>query len=97
MDVGGDFFDLINSFIIKYLFENAKSVKFICPFTFNDIKNIRGKNIKDLLDQLKLMSESHLSTFVESIIPIVTKCVPKNTTENYDIDFIINDIHEILC
>ena len=37
MDSHGEFFDLLNSFIIKYLFENAKSVKFICPFTYEEI------------------------------------------------------------
>lgn len=39
MDAHGQFIDLINSFIIKYLFVNAKSVKFLCPITFNELRN----------------------------------------------------------
>ena len=49
MDAHGEFFDLLNSFVIKYLFENAKSVKFLCPFTFEEISLARGKAVRDLL------------------------------------------------
>ena len=50
MDAHGEYFDLLNSFVIKYLFENAKSVKFLCPFTFEEIGLGRGKAVRDLLD-----------------------------------------------
>ena len=76
MDADGPFFDLLNSFIIKFLFENAKTVKFLCPLTNNEIEQVRGKSVFDLFNQLKLMCPNHLMSFVDSIIPVITKCKP---------------------
>ena len=50
MDAYDKFFDLLYSFVIKYLFENAKSVKFLCPITFDEISLSGGKAIRDLLE-----------------------------------------------
>lgn len=76
LDTNGPFFDLLNSFIIKYLFENARNVKFILPFTHDEIYMTKGICLKGLVDQLQRMSQSHLATFVDSVIPMVTKCKP---------------------
>ena len=53
MDTNGKFFDLLNSFVIKYLFLNAKSVKFITTFTFEEISHCRGSAIRDMVEQLQ--------------------------------------------
>lgn len=47
------------------------------------------------MDQIKCMSESHLLTFVDSIIPVITKCKPNNTNDDYDLDFIKKEIEDI--
>lgn len=52
LDTNGAFFDLLNSFIIKYLFENAKSVKFLLPFTRDEISLGKGACVKGMVDQL---------------------------------------------
>ena len=41
-DTNGEFFDLLNSFVIKYIFLHAKSVRFLLPFTFGEIGQNRG-------------------------------------------------------
>lgn len=43
------------------------------------------------------MSDSHISTYSDSILPVVTKCKPNNNKFDYDKDMISNDIYEILC
>ena len=84
MDTHGPFFDILSSFVIKYIFENAKTVKFICPFTFDEIGMERGKVIRELLTQLQQMSKNHLVTIVDSIIPVVTKCRAESKIIDYD-------------
>ena len=48
-DTGGNFISLINCFISKFIFENAKSVRFLIPFTQVAIQDGRGSHIRDLL------------------------------------------------
>ena len=88
LDAHGYFFDLLNSFIIKYIFQNAKSVKFLLPFTYDEINLMRGVTLRGLMDQLKRMSHSHLLSFVDSVIPVVTKCRPNSKHVDYDLGVI---------
>ena len=41
------------------------------------------------------MGKNHLVNFVDSIIPIVTKCRPESTIKDYDLDLIRDDIEDI--
>lgn len=41
-DTGGNFISLINCFISKFIFKNAKSVRFLIPFTQVAIQDGRG-------------------------------------------------------
>lgn len=41
-DTGGDIFNFINSFINKYIFSIAKSIRIILPFTVYQLSNARG-------------------------------------------------------
>lgn len=96
MDTNGAFFDLINCLMIKFLFEHAKTVKFLLPFTVSEINEIRGKAVTDLLDQINLMSGSHMLDFVDSVIPVITKCTPNDVNKNYDLELIQNDLQKII-
>ena len=51
-DTFGPFFDVLNGFVLKYLFEHASKVKFLCTITFDQIDQNRGKAIRDLFIQL---------------------------------------------
>lgn len=48
-DTGGNFISLVNCFISKFIFENAKTVRFLVPFTQVAIQDGRGSHIRDLL------------------------------------------------
>lgn len=45
---------------------------------------------------MKLMCQNHIVTFVDSIIPVITKCTPNDQSKNYDLEFAQNDIYEII-
>ena len=42
------------------------------------------------------MSKTHLLTFVDSIIPVVTKCPPERNDDEYDCEYIRKIIYEAL-
>ena len=96
MDMNGPIFDLLNCFIIKYIFEHVKTVKFLLPFTLAEIDSGRGRAITELLGQLSLMTGRHLVNFVDSFIPVITKCSPQNSKKNQDRDLICNDTYEVI-
>lgn len=85
MDTSGPFIDLVNCMVIKYIFDQASSVKFICPITIDEINESKGKGLRDLIDQLQIMCDSHIVNYVNSFIPVITKC---KTNGDYDLEMI---------
>lgn len=84
-DTNGEFFDLLNSFVIRYIFLHAKSVRFLLPFTFGELELNRGQAIKDMITQMNLMNNNHMLTYVDSVIPVITKCRTESKHVNYDV------------
>lgn len=48
-DSSGEMIDLISCFTDKFLFMNAKSIRFILPMTLDQIDNTRGQKVRDLV------------------------------------------------
>ena len=48
-DTGGELIDFCNTFIIKHIFQIAKSVKFIVPIPLAQISDMRGRGPRQQL------------------------------------------------
>lgn len=48
-DTSGDMIELINCFVDKFIFNNAKSVRILCPMTIEQITASRGTGVTDLI------------------------------------------------
>lgn len=46
-DTGGDFIEIINNFVIKYIFSKARSVRFLIPLTVDSIYESRGQVLSE--------------------------------------------------
>ena len=90
-DTGGNFISLVNCFISKFIFENAKTVRFLVPFTQVAIKDGRGSHIRDLLRTIQHVCSQELNTVIEAIQPVMTQIKPD---EDNDVD--IDEIRQTI-
>ena len=60
-DTAGDFIDLINSLIDRYIFSKANKVRFLILLTVSQIYNNKGSEVKSQLDSLMKMCKASLS------------------------------------
>lgn len=83
-DADGELIDLVNCFVNKKIFNIASKVKFLIPFSYNQIYDSRGKNIMDHVETVMALCEnSQLQELTNSILPVITRCP---VTDDNDID-----------
>lgn len=91
-DTGGMLIELINNFVIKQIYNNAKSVRFLFAITHNEIVSTKGQKLREFINLLDMMCRSEISSIKESVIPILTKCKPGD--DEIDLDDVRNTIGE---
>ena len=98
MDTGGPLIELINCFICKSMFNQAKSIKFIVPVSRLQISNSRGKSIIEQIQKILNLSWLSHSDLIEAIIPVITKVEPQqeDLNEEDDLEILQANIHNIL-
>lgn len=57
-DSDGELIDLVNCFVNKKIFNIASKVKFLIPFSYNQIGDARGKNIMDHVETVMALCEN---------------------------------------
>lgn len=57
-DADGELIDLVNCFVNKKIFNIASKVKFLIPFSYNQIYDSRGKNIMDHVETVMALCEN---------------------------------------
>ena len=43
------------------------------------------------------MRDTHISSFIDSVIPVITKCQPKSRDDKNSLEYIKDEIYEIMC
>lgn len=57
-DSDGELIDLVNCFVNKKIFNIASKVKFLIPFSYNQIMDSRGKSIMDHVETVMALCEN---------------------------------------
>jgi hypothetical protein len=76
-DTAGEFVEVINSMVIKRIFMQAKSLRFLIPISQKSITDARGNQMRMHGNLIKRTFRDNLDTFIESIQPMITKCQPE--------------------
>ena len=84
-DTNGDLIEYINTFIGKKIFNIAKDIKIIMPFTCGEIQDQRGNLVASLLKLMQNIFQNYLGQKSFSIIPVLTKVDPSDDEFNFDI------------
>ena len=77
-----------------YIFQIAKTVRFVMPITYSQIQESRGYAVRSHFDSVKRMCEENLDVMLKSILPIITKANPKD--DEIDVDAIRETVKEQL-
>lgn len=85
-DPSGDLTEFVNCFVTKFIFKQAKRMRFLIPLTLAQIHEVRGKPARDQLAIVSNICSERLDVLIESIQPILTKVDP--TDDGTDLDFI---------
>lgn len=85
-DTSGDLTEFVNCFVNKFIFKQAKRVRFLIPLTISQIEEVRGKPAREQLEVVSNICSEQLDVMIDSIQPILTKVDP--TEENTDIELI---------
>lgn len=80
-DTNGILIEFINMFIIKCIFQRVKRVRFIVPITQAQITNNRGIGVREQIKSLQKICSADISSMVDALIPVLTKCNPKKKTD----------------
>lgn len=72
-DTGGATKDIVNAALIKYLLENARSVRAILTVSEQELGGLRGKGLQSVLKHIRMLSEDFRN---ESVGLLVTKVKP---------------------
>ena len=91
-DTGGELMDFCNTFIIKNIFQVAKSVKFIIPIPLAQINDSRGRGPREQIQVVQRMCSLSLEEMNKSILPVITKVKPND--ENFDLDNVKHVMNE---
>lgn len=86
-DTGGSLIDLVNSFVTKKIFQQAKHVKLILVLTAAQIEASRGQAVKDTLRVIQNICQGDMLDTIKSIQPLLSMCKPNS---DIDIDKIKN-------
>lgn len=85
LDSGGDLIQFINSFLNKKIFSLVKEVKFLVPFTVNQIREQRGQSVREQISTImRVCKGCDLNKVIESIQPLITKV--KVTDQDFDLE-----------
>lgn len=93
-DTSGELIEIVNNFVVKFIFKMAKQVRFIIPITHGQIKESRGSELKNQLDTVLRMSDTNLQEMQQSIQPVITQV--KTSEDGVDIDDLRNNFQESL-
>lgn len=93
-DTSGELIEIVNNFVVKFIFKMAKQVRFIIPITHGQIKESRGSELKNQLDTVLRMSDTDLQEMQQSIQPVITQV--KTSEDGVDIDDLRNNFQESL-
>lgn len=88
-DTGGQLIALVNSFVGKFIFAGAGTVRFLVPLTQSSIESSRGAQIKDVLHTMQNICSEDMGEVIDAIQPVITKCKPSD--DDADID-VIRDV-----
>ena len=94
LDAGSLNMRILNCFILMYIFQIAKTVRFVMPITYSQIQESRGYAVRSHFDSVKRMCEENLDVMLKSILPIITKANPKD--DEIDVDAIRETVKEQL-
>ena len=83
-DTGGELIDFCNTFIIKHIFQKAKTVKFIIPMPLAQINDGRGRGPREQIQVIQRICSLSLEAMIQSILPVITKAKPGD--DNFDLD-----------
>lgn len=93
-DPSGDLTEFVNCFVTKFIFKQAKRVRFLIPLTLSQIQEVRGKPAREQLKIVSNICSERLDVMIESIQPILTKVDP--TDQDVDIELICHSFAEQL-
>lgn len=62
LDTSGDFIDIINSFIAKNIFMQARSVRFLAPITYQQMLSNRGMEVREQMQLFETMYSAELGS-----------------------------------
>lgn len=93
-DSGGLMVDFINSFINKMILKRAPNVKILMPLTITQITASRGDGVREFIQTLQNMCNTHDPKVANSIQLVITQCkLDEADKEVNDIDLIRHTIH----
>lgn len=93
-DTSGDFINLVNSFMHRYMFLQAAKVRFLLLITVQSINEARGADVKKQFDQLTRMCSVSLRESCQAIQPILSKIKPM---DEVDLEQIKDILYTQLC
>ena len=93
-DTDGELIEYINTFIDKKIFNVAKEVKIIIPFTATQMSEQRGGIVAQLIKLMQNIFSSYLGQTEFSILPILTKVDPND--DEFDFDIFKDDFENVL-
>ena len=75
----------MNVFINKLIFNQAVYLRFIVPFTENQIKENRGNEVRNQLAIIQKMINTDYQSISHSIFPVLLQCRPGNQETDIEV------------
>lgn len=92
LDANGEFMDFINCFMNKRIFNIAKKIKFIVPFTQNQLEVARGHEVIKQIEVILNICQDNIADLIESIQPVLTKCEITDDDDAIDLDVVHDNL-----
>lgn len=93
-DTGGSIMEYVNQFINKKIFSMASKIRFIVPFTRDQIYDARGVQVAEQVTILLNIFHGDLAAMSKSVQPVVTKV--KVSDDEFDLDHCRETLGRIL-
>lgn len=75
-DTSGELIEVVNSLILKRLFVNANSIRFLVPIAVGQVVDGRGEQMRKYGKLIKDLLDHDLPRFISSVQPLITKVQP---------------------
>lgn len=89
---GGTLIEIVNNFLVNYMFKKAKRVRFVLPITSQQVTAASNQELKKQLDTVMLMANASVADLSKAMLPLITKVTPSCKDQKADISQSILDL-----